>query len=102
MADHHDRCATLIDIVSRCTCERERNYDVATEIWDDGQPVRLLEKDDRLERYGLDGAVVPAGAEGVVVAHRGGWMGSRPVGVLVRWPRLDVARFYHPGQLQKL
>ena len=27
MADHHDRCATLIDIVSRCTCQRERNYD---------------------------------------------------------------------------
>ena len=29
MADHHDRCATLIDYTLRCTCERERNYDAS-------------------------------------------------------------------------
>ena len=27
MADHHHRCATLIDYTLRCTCQRERNYD---------------------------------------------------------------------------
>ncbi len=28
--EHHDRCATHIDITLRCTCEREHDWDSRT------------------------------------------------------------------------
>ena len=68
MADHHDRCATLIDIVSRCTCERERDYDVATSTTSAGVPV--FQRGDT----SYEGALQYCYNEGVVAAfsHAGG------------------------------